>query len=139
MAKVAVFVVSVHLSVAPVIVQVTPVFVPFLRTFAPVVAGVGKMEYRQFLFYNVFGGVAWVFSMVLAGRFLPELINPLLRPIFGDAFHIAEHIEKVVIVVVVLSVLPITWGWIKSKLVGSGKPPAPPTPLETKEPALCAK
>lgn len=93
-------------------------FVPFLRTFAPVVAGVGKMEYRQFLFFNVFGGVLWVFSMVLAGRYLPAIINPMLQPIFGPQFHVAEHIEKVVIIVVGLSVLPIAFGWLKSRLKG---------------------
>jgi membrane-associated protein len=98
-------------------------FVPFLRTFAPVVAGVGEMEYKQFLFFNVFGGVAWVFSMVLAGRFLPDLLNPLLAPIFGEAFNVAEHVEKVVIIVVFLSITPGIFAWLKGKL--SGKVAAP--------------
>ena len=91
-------------------------FIPILRTFAPVVAGVGKMEYRQFLTFNVIGGIGWVFSMVLTGRFLPDLVNPLLRPVFGDTFHIAEHVEKVVIVVVFLSITPGIYAWIKSKM-----------------------
>ena len=42
-------------------------FMPIIRTFAPVVAGVGRMEYRRFLFFNVFGGIGWVCSMVLIG------------------------------------------------------------------------
>ena len=91
-------------------------FMPILRTFAPVVAGVGKMEYRSFLFYNVIGGVSWVFSMVLAGRYLPDLLNPMLRPVFGPQFLIQQHIEKVVIVIVLLSISPMLLAWLKSKL-----------------------
>ncbi len=91
-------------------------FVPFLRTFAPVVAGVGKMEYKQFLFFNVFGGGLWVFSMVLAGYFLPSVLNPALEPVFGQGFQVEHHIEKVVLLVVFLSILPIVFGWLKSKL-----------------------
>lgn len=91
-------------------------FVPFLRTFAPVVAGVGKMEYKQFLFFNVFGGALWVFSMVLAGYFLPSVLNPALEPVFGRGFQVEHHIEKVVLLVVFLSILPIVFGWLKSKL-----------------------
>lgn len=48
-------------------------FIPILRTFAPVVAGVGQMQYRRFLFYNIFGGIGWVASMVLLGYFLPTV------------------------------------------------------------------
>jgi membrane-associated protein len=110
-------------------------FVPFLRTFAPVVAGVAKMEYRQFLFYNVFGGIAWVFSMVLAGRFLPAIIDPVLAPFFGEGFHVAEHIEKVVILVVFLSILPMVYGWLKSKMKGVDQPAPPTTMCEVNEPA----
>lgn len=98
-------------------------FVPFLRTFAPVVAGVGKMNYKQFLSFNIFGGIGWIVSMVLAGFFLPTLLNPLLQPIFGGEFKIQGHIEKVVIFVVFLSVLPIVFGWLKSKLTHTSTPP----------------
>jgi membrane-associated protein len=101
-------------------------FVPFLRTFAPVVAGVGKMEYKQFVAYNVFGGILWVFSMVLTGRFLPQIVDPLLRPLFGENFQIAMHVEKVVIIVVFLSITPGIYAWLKAKL--SQKPPMPPSP-----------
>jgi membrane-associated protein len=99
-------------------------FVPFLRTFAPVVAGVGRMEYRQFLFFNVIGGISWVFSMVLAGRYLPMLLNPLIDGVIGKEFHVENHIEKVVLIVVFLSVTPMIFGWIKSKLTRKdGTPP----------------
>jgi membrane-associated protein len=99
-------------------------FMPILRTFAPVVAGVGKMEYRSFLFFNVIGGVSWVFSMVLAGRFLPELLNPMLSGAFGVDIAVQDHIEKVVIIVVLLSIAPMIFAWLKHKLLG--KTPAPP-------------
>src|SRR6476659_5422954 len=49
-------------------------FMPIIRTFAPVVAGVGAMQYRKFIAYNVFGGIFWVLSMTLAGYFLGTLI-----------------------------------------------------------------
>jgi membrane-associated protein len=111
-------------------------FVPFLRTFAPVVAGVGKMHYKQFLSFNVFGGIGWIFSMVFAGYFLPTLLNPLLQRVFGDGFEIQRHIEKVVVIVVLLSVLPIAFGWLKGKLKG---PSSGPKAGESKEPALSGK
>lgn len=112
-------------------------FMPILRTFAPVVAGVGKMDYQNFLFFNVIGGVSWVVSMVLAGRYLPDLVNPLLRPLFGESFHVAHHIEKVVIIVVLLSITPMIYAWINSKL---GKRSTPPKPESaSREEALTAR
>lgn len=71
-------------------------FVPIIRTFAPVVAGVGRMEYRRFLFYNVAGGVGWVTSMTWAGYFLGRTIP-----------NIADYVHLVVVIVIVLSVIPI--------------------------------
>ena len=70
-------------------------FVPIVRTFAPVLAGVGGMEYRRFVFYNVAGGLAWVVSMTTAGYQLARF------PIIGANIHI------VVLVVIVLSCIPI--------------------------------
>jgi membrane-associated protein len=71
-------------------------FVPIVRTFAPVVAGVGEMEYRRFLTYNIVGGVGWVVSMTWAGYLLAHAIP-----------NIGRHIHIVVVVVIVLSVIPI--------------------------------
>jgi len=71
-------------------------FVPIIRTFAPVVAGVGQMSYRRFLFYNVAGGLGWVLSMTWAGYLLGNVVP-----------NIDRHIHIVVIVVIVLSVIPI--------------------------------
>ena len=71
-------------------------FVPIVRTFAPVLAGVGRMEYRRFIFYNVAGGVGWVVSMTWVGYLLRQSI-----PNIGSYIHI------VVPVVIVLSCIPI--------------------------------
>jgi membrane-associated protein len=70
-------------------------FMPFVRTFAPVVAGVGAMSYRRFVSYNVFGGIGWVVSMTLIGYFLGTSIP-----------DIDKHIHKVVAIVILLSILP---------------------------------
>ena len=71
-------------------------FVPIVRTFAPVVAGVGQMSYRRFLVYNVAGGIGWVVSMTWAGYLLGSVVP-----------NIDRHIHIVVIIVIVLSVIPI--------------------------------
>jgi len=93
-------------------------FMPIIRTFAPVVAGVGKMEYRKFLFFNIFGGIGWVVSMILFGYYLPAVINPALKPIFGDAFEVQNHIEKVIILVVLASISPGIFLWLRGKWRG---------------------
>jgi membrane-associated protein len=97
-------------------------FMPILRTFAPVVAGVGKMEYRQFLFFNVMGGVGWVASMVLLGYFLPTAINPLLQLVFGTEVHVENHVEKVVILVVLVSIAPGVFAWLHTKFAAKPAP-----------------
>jgi membrane-associated protein len=71
-------------------------FVPIVRTFAPVVAGVGQMRYRRFLLYNVLGGVGWVLSMTGAGYLLGRAVP-----------NIDRYVHIIVIIVIVLSVIPI--------------------------------
>jgi membrane-associated protein len=82
-------------------------FMPILRTFAPVVAGVGKMNYRKFLFYNVVGGIGWVFSMVLLGFALTPVLQKPLQGVFGPAFELQKHIDKLIIIVVLASIAPM--------------------------------
>ena len=96
-------------------------FMPIIRTFAPVVAGVGRMNYRRFLFFNVFGGIGWVVSMILIGYGLTPFLDPLLKPVFGDGFKMQDHIEKLIIVVVLLSISPGIVAWARAKW---GKKPA---------------
>jgi membrane-associated protein len=82
-------------------------FMPIVRTFAPIVAGMGRMDYRRFVSFNVLGGVFWVFSMTFVGYFL------------GQIPGVREHIEIVIIIVVFLSILPgiIAGGreWLKKR------------------------
>lgn len=79
-------------------------FMPFARTFAPVVAGAAKMHYPTFVFYNVIGGLAWIWSMLLTGYYVVKLIPGLDR-----------HVEKVIIGIILLSILPGIYGWWKSR------------------------
>lgn len=78
-------------------------FVPIVRTLAPFVAGIGRMNYTTFLTYNVVGGIVWVVGITLAGYFLGNI------PIIKDNF------SKVVLIIIVLSVLPIIYSFIKEK------------------------
>ena len=87
-------------------------FIPIVRTFAPTVAGVGRMRYRTFLTYNMLGGVGWVASMTLAGYYLGRAIPDIER-----------HIHVVIAVVIVVSFLPILHEWRqarRSRAGGSG-------------------
>lgn len=84
-------------------------FVPIIRTFAPIVAGAANMPYRKFVIFNIAGGFLWVFSMILSGYFL----GSILKSRFG--INLDEHIEKVVVIVVALSLLPPIIEYIKSR------------------------
>jgi membrane-associated protein len=79
-------------------------FLPFVRTFAPVVAGIGQMGYRRFLSYNVFGGVGWVASMVLLGFSLSHMFP-----------HLNKQIDKVIIVIILVSLLPGGISWMMNR------------------------
>jgi membrane-associated protein len=72
-------------------------FIPIIRTFAPFVAGVGRMHYPQFLYYNVVGGLLWVLICTLAGYF------------FGNVPIVKKNFELVVVGIVLMSVLPVAW------------------------------
>src|SRR5262249_18098971 len=75
-------------------------FIPIVRTFAPLVVGAAEMSYAKFLVFSVIGGLLWINSMVLAGYFLGGVIERALN------IKLEDHIEKVVIVVVAVSLLP---------------------------------
>jgi membrane-associated protein len=79
-------------------------FVPIVRTFAPFVAGVGKMDYKKFLEYNMTGGLVWVFGFTLLGFF------------FGNIPFVKENFSLVVIAIILLSVLPMVYEFVKAKL-----------------------
>jgi membrane-associated protein len=79
-------------------------FMPFARTFAPVVAGVGSMSYRRFLSYNVFGAIGWVFSMTMLGFTLSRIFPEL-----------PKHIDKVIVIIIAISLVPAAIGWLNSR------------------------
>jgi membrane-associated protein len=94
-------------------------FMPVIRTFAPVVAGVGGMKFRTFITFNVMGAVLWIWSMVAIGFFLGSYIP-----------GIDQHIEIVVLIVVFISLLPGIISWYRARRANrydtsSGSKPAP--------------
>lgn len=78
-------------------------FVPIVRTFAPFVAGIGKMSYWRFLSFNAIGGFLWVTLMTMTGYF------------FGNIPLVKNNFEIVVVLVILISVVPIGVEWLKSK------------------------
>ena len=84
-------------------------FVPFVRTFAPFAAGIGKMNYNRFFLFDLLGGFLWIFSLTLAGYLL------------GEVEWIRKHIDLVCLGIIFISVLPMLYEFIKGKLQASKK------------------
>jgi membrane-associated protein len=84
-------------------------FVPFVRTFAPFAAGIGKMNYNRFFLFDLLGGFLWIFSLTLAGYLL------------GEVEWIRKHIDLVCLGIIFLSILPMLFEVIKSKLKARNK------------------
>jgi membrane-associated protein len=78
-------------------------FVPIVRTFAPFVAGMGKMSYGYFFSYNVFGGIVWVVLFTLLGFF------------FGNIPFVKANFELVIIAIILISVVPAVWEALKAR------------------------
>jgi len=84
-------------------------FMPIVRTFVPVVAGMGQMDQKRYAMYNVVGGLGWIWGMLLIGYFLGSYIP-----------GVDQHIESVIIIVVLVSLLPGLIGWLRSRSQGAG-------------------
>jgi membrane-associated protein len=82
-------------------------FVPFVRTFAPFAAGVGEMNYKKYLLFDVLGGALWIGSLTTAGYLL------------GEVEFIRKHIDLVCLGIILLSVLPILLNFVKIKMTKS--------------------
>jgi membrane-associated protein len=78
-------------------------FVPIVRTFAPFVAGIGKMTYGYFITYNIVGGVVWVLLFTFAGY------------LFGNIPFMKDNFEYVIIVIILVSILPMVFEWWKAR------------------------
>ena len=79
-------------------------FIPIVRTFAPIVAGVAKMRYRTFLAYNIFGGLVWSVGLVLGGYLFGNLISDVDR-----------YLLPVILAIIVVSFLPAVWHVVKER------------------------
>lgn len=79
-------------------------FLPIVRTFAPILAGVGVMRYASFLFYNVIGGIMWAIGMPILGFFLGSIIPDVDR-----------YLLPIIVAIVILSILPTFWHIFKEK------------------------
>jgi membrane-associated protein len=88
-------------------------FVPIVRTFVPVVAGAAKMEYKRFLFFNVFGGIGWIVSMLLFGYYVIDIADPIFQRLLGRPdFTWAKNIDVLAATVILVSIGPLLWkGW----------------------------
>jgi membrane-associated protein len=90
-------------------------FLPIIRTFAPIVAGIVKMHRPTFMFYNIVGSIAWVSSMMMGGYFLESWV---LRRF---DFSLKDHIEAITIGIILVTTLPVLY-----KLFFAKKPIVPP-------------
>lgn len=87
-------------------------FLPIVRTFAPIVAGIVKMDYKKFFVNNVIGSFAWVFSMMLAGRFLYKFFLTQYN------IDLTKKLEIIVIGIILVTTLPVIYKFARS---GKGK------------------
>lgn len=78
-------------------------FLPIIRTFAPIVAGIVKMDWKKFMFYNIVGSIAWGFSLIFAGHYLNEfLVNKY-------DFHLEKHLEIIILIIVLITTAPVIY------------------------------
>ncbi|MFE0252149.1 DedA family protein [Streptomyces sp. NPDC059010] len=95
-------------------------FVPIVRTFAPIVAGAGRMQYRTFLTYNVIGGVAWGTGVTLAGYWL------------GQIDFIKTNVEAILVLIVLVSVVPILIEFLRERAKNKRAAAETPAPAQTR-------
>ncbi|HEY0896057.1 MAG TPA: DedA family protein [Sphingobacteriaceae bacterium] len=88
-------------------------FIPIVRTFAPIVAGLIRMDYRKFAIYNIAGAVLWISSLTLLGYFLGQRFEK----------EIEEYLLYIIIGFVVITALPLVWAYLKKKIVRTKEVP----------------
>lgn len=87
-------------------------FMPIVRTFSPVVAGVGRMPFRTYIAFNIAGALAWVWSMLMIGFVLGRTVP-----------GVAKHIEKVILVVIFISISPGIIAWWRERSANKSQRP----------------
>jgi membrane-associated protein len=92
-------------------------FMPIVRTFVPVVAGLANMPFAAYTAYNVLGAVLWIWSMLFIGHFLGRMVPGIDR-----------HIEPMILVIIALSLLPGLISWRRERAKGAAAPRAVPDP-----------
>jgi membrane-associated protein len=79
-------------------------FVPFVRTFAPFAAGIGKMDYRKYVAFDILGGILWIGGLTTGGYLL------------GEIEFIRNHVDLVCLAIILISVLPIIYGILRARM-----------------------
>ena len=79
-------------------------FIPVIRTFAPIIAGIVGMNYRVFLAYNIFGGIAWAAGTLFAGYYLGEKVP-----------FVSDHLTLIMLIIVFITTIPVFWELIKMR------------------------
>jgi len=94
-------------------------FVPFVRTFAPIVAGIVLMDWKKFTYYNIVGCVLWVGTMLFAGHFLQTFVMRQFH------FDLTEHLEVIVLGIIVVTTFPVLWKVLTHQRKSGNKPNGP--------------
>ena len=85
-------------------------FLPIVRTFAPIVAGIGSMDRKKFMFFNILSSILWSFILIFSGHYLYGMFLEM-------GIDLKEHIEKIVIAIILVSTLPVVLKMVKKKVV----------------------
>jgi membrane-associated protein len=84
-------------------------FLPIIRTFAPIIAGIVQMERKRFMFYNVISSIMWAFSLIFAGHYLNELFKSQFD------INLKDFIEVIIIIIVAITTVPLVLNYFKRK------------------------
>jgi len=84
-------------------------FLPIIRTFAPIIAGIVQMERKRFMFYNVVSSILWAFSLIFAGHYLNELFKSQFD------INLKDFIEVIIIIIVAITTVPLVLNYLKRK------------------------
>jgi membrane-associated protein len=98
-------------------------WVPFVRTGAPLLAGVTRMPYGEYVPFNIVGALSWVWSMLLVGYFLPPVVERV-----APGFRLEDNIDRIVLVVIFLSLIPVLYTIWRERQEGRAPAVASPVP-----------